>query len=126
MRKVLGILVFMIMACSSSSKVSDPQFVQRPNIKGLTQDYAAWRSHVIDFVSYELFFKFDEKSEYFPGLAKIHFRLKDNSHDLTLDYQGGKVSRLVVVDPGFRRTIGGAAGGKERCGQCQRGGQSPE
>lgn len=69
----------------------------RQQSESLFADYAQMRAKQVQNVDYDLLVNIDEKSTNFSGVVRLNFELsKDNSADLTIDFDSGKVSSLKV------------------------------
>ncbi len=68
----------------------------RPAVKGLSRAEAARRSVLVKDPAYELSFSIDEDKADFTGRETIRFTLAAPADDLTVDFSGGAVSKLVV------------------------------
>jgi len=65
--------------------------------ESLNADYAEMRAKQVSDVSYKLSVNIDNKSNVFSGITTLNFQLvKNNTNDLTIDFDEGNVSSLRV------------------------------
>ena len=92
--------------CSEEQSLSENKAVQtveqstklvRQASESLNASYAEMRAKQVNNVSYNLTVNIDNKSESFSGVSTLNFELqKNNIQDLTIDFDEGSVSSLLV------------------------------
>lgn len=74
-----------------------PSKISRQVSESLNAEYAEMRAKQVSNVSYNLNVSVDNKSQVFSGISTLNFELaKNNINDLTVDFDEGKISSLLV------------------------------
>ena len=99
-------VTFALSGCSEEQSISENKRVKtteqatkvvREASESLNATYAEMRAKQVKNISYNLTVNIDNKSESFSGVSTLNFELqKNNIQDLTIDFDEGSVSSLLV------------------------------